>query len=200
MEPEKEYIPLIVEQPLIQISYDDHLRRILEGQKFLDTVYAHMANGGDLITLSTSLKIRYSDLAGWIQSDEERIKIYSKACIANDEFIRHRILQELSFMGFTDLRDVYNADGTLKKPKDWPENVARALQGVDVDEIYEGRGPERKLVGHTSKVKMNPKIDALKLIGQEKGLFIQKHEHKGRITLEELIGGSYEETPTVKGA
>lgn len=155
-----------------------------------------MANGGDLIEFSRSLKIRYSDLAAWITGNEGNFKIYSKAIEASEEFIRKRVLNELSHMAFFDLREAYNDDGTLKKPKDWPDSVARALAGVEVEELFEGTGKERECVGDTSKIKLHDKIKALTLIGQEHGMFIQKVKHEGTLKLEELVGGSFDEPET----
>lgn len=180
-------------EPFPLKSYADRLKETLDNPELIHRVYAHMANGGDLITFCENYKIRYSDLANWLQADVERIKIFTKAGHANDEWMRNRILKELGEIGLLDLREAFNEDGTLKKPREWPDSVARALAAVQTEETFAGSGENRKWSGWTQKLKMNDKIKALQMIGQEKGMFAQKHQVEGHLKLEEFVAGSWDE-------
>jgi phage terminase small subunit len=49
------------------------------------------------------------------------------------EITQERVLQEYSRIAFVDIREFYNANGTLKSIKKLPEEVAAALAGVEID-------------------------------------------------------------------
>lgn len=114
-----------------------------------------------------------------MQKRSERIQIDS------DE-----VLRELSRIGYSDLRELYNEDGTIKHPKDWPEELARAVASIEVEEIFEGHGENRTWTGYTKKIKFWPKDRALELMGKHKKLFTEKVEHSGTLTLADIVAGA----------
>lgn len=109
------------------------------------------------------------------------------------EISADRVLKELARVAFVDLTKLYGEDGTLLHPHEIDEDTRRALSGVDVYEEYENEGRKREAIGVTKKVKMNDKIRALELIGKHFKMFTEKHEHSGKISLEQLVAGSHEE-------
>ena len=50
------------------------------------------------------------------------------------------VLKELMLIARVDIREAFNENGELKPIKDIPEDVARAMSGVDVDDLFEGNG------------------------------------------------------------
>lgn len=104
-----------------------------------------------------------------------------------------QILRELSRLGYTDLRGLYKEDGTIKDPKDWSDEIAHAVAGVEVTELFEGSGADRTWIGYTKKVKFWDKTKALELLGKHKKLFTDKVEHSGKLTLEDLLDESRKE-------
>jgi len=173
------------------LSYTDRLNSILNKTGFIDELCSHIANGGDYITVAQLHDIKYSDLYQWMIADISRGMAMAKAEKMRVEWVRQRVLNELRCMALTDLRDAFTTDGGLKKPEDWPEHIARALAGVETEEIWAGRGADREMVGHTKKIKLHSKTEALKLIGSEFGLFIQKHKVEVTERLEDLVADSY---------
>jgi len=87
------------------------------------------------------------------------------------------VLQELAYVGFSDCRQIFKEDGTLKNLKELDEKAARAIASIEVFEEYAGRGDERRLIGFTKKMKFWPKVPALELLGKKFGIFIEKMEH-----------------------
>lgn len=67
---------------------------------------------------------------------------------------RERVLREMAKLAFSDLRQLYNEDGSLKHPHEWPEGAAGAISGMELVEEF-GDGPDgKKLIGYTKKLKL----------------------------------------------
>lgn len=84
-------------------------------------------------------------------------------------------------MALSDLRNVYNEDGTLKLPHEWSDEAAAAVAGVEVFEEFSGRGENRELIGYTKKVKSYDKVRALEILSKNLGLIGngKHHEEEG---------------------
>jgi len=82
-----------------------------------------------------------------------------------------RTLVELMRIGFIDPADIYDENGGILPLTEMPENVRRAISWVEVEEIFEGRGKTRKLVGYNKKVWFHSKNQALEMLGKHQGLF-----------------------------
>lgn len=93
------------------------------------------------------------------------------------------VLAELLKIARVDLSQLYDERGNMKNIHDIPEDVRRAMAGIEVDELWEGRGEDRAQVGVTRKVKLWDKPRALELLGKHLKLFTDVHEHRGLDTL-----------------
>jgi phage terminase small subunit len=94
-----------------------------------------------------------------------------------------RIIQELEHIALADVRELFAKDGKLISPADLPESIARATASIKVTQHPDGGIA-------MADIKLLDKQTALKMLGQDKGLFVDKHEHThklGDMTLEELI-------------
>lgn len=85
-----------------------------------------------------------------------------------------RMLQELAWIAFADIRQVYKDDGTLKNISELPEEVAAAIDGLETEEIFDLK--TGALLGYGKKVKMNSKLRALELLMRFKGLLEKTKE------------------------
>lgn len=74
-------------------------------------------------------------------------------------------------IAFADLAQCYDKNGFLKNIHDIPIPARMALAGLEVDELYEGKGEERERIGQTKKVKLWDKLKALDALGRHLGLF-----------------------------
>jgi len=173
-------------------TYEDRLKALLEKPGLIDEVCKHLVEGGDLIELSKSWDIRYSDLSDWLRYDRsgERPKRLAAAVEAGNEWARQRVLKEMKRIALVDIRDAYDENGNILPIKQMPAELAAAIAAVESDELYEGRGPDRERVGDTKKLKLWPKIEALKEIGKELGIFTPKLKVEGTLRLEDLVAGS----------
>jgi phage terminase small subunit len=82
---------------------------------------------------------------------------------------RERLIQEYAKIALSDIRTFYNEAGELLKPHELGDDAARAVQAIEVEEIYDGTGPERRQIGYTKRLKLWSKTGALdslcKLLG-----------------------------------
>ena len=81
-----------------------------------------------------------------------------------------RALTEIARVAFSDLRNLYEEDGSLKLPHKWSDEAAGAVAGVDVVEEFEGKGKDRTLIGYTKKVRTYDKVRALELLSKHLGI------------------------------
>jgi hypothetical protein len=159
----------------------------------LQAICDHVTNGGTLPNLCQQLKLKYNNTITWIYSDPDRAMLYEKALAARGEWFIQSILNELKDIALADIRLAYGPDGNLLPPDKWPESLARVVQAVETEEIYDGRGDERKFVGNTKRLKMWDKLRALELLGKNMRMFKEQVEHTGTLSLEQLVLGSMEQ-------
>lgn len=81
------------------------------------------------------------------------------------------VLVELVKLAKSDIRKFFNDDGSLKAVKDFPDDVAASVSSVEVDELFEGYGQEKKQVGFTKKLKFWDKPKCLEMIGKHLKMF-----------------------------
>lgn len=107
--------------------------------------------------------------------DEGMARVTAKA-----ELTAAEVLAEIRKLAFADLRKAFDKDGKLLPLHEMPDEVGIALQGVETDEIYAGRGASRIKLGVTRKVKLTDKVRALEMLGKHFKLFTEVHEHSGK--------------------
>jgi phage terminase small subunit len=104
------------------------------------------------------------------------------------EISSERILEELAKLAFFDARSIWNEDGSLKPVTEWDDAAAAALAGIEHEKLFEHFGAgNAKHVGTTVKVKMLPRTDALRMLGQYRKLFTEKVEHTADSELIEAL-------------
>lgn len=99
-----------------------------------------------------------------------------------------RVLLELYRILTVDINEAFDEEtGALKPLKEIPEDVRRAISGIEVDEIWETENfaaSRRKVrVGETKKIKFWSKTEAAALLGKHLKLWVEK------VGIEGLIDG-----------
>lgn len=87
------------------------------------------------------------------------------------EVTADRVVRELARIGFSDLRWMFREDGSLKPPGEWDDEAAAAVASIEVEEIFEGRGADRKLVGYLKKIRLWDKNRALDVLSKHTGVY-----------------------------
>ena len=87
------------------------------------------------------------------------------------EITQDRVLKELALIAFIDIKDAFDEDGSLLPISKMPEDIRRAIGGMDYTTIGD--------VGGTSKIKLIDKKSALELLGKHMKLFTDRTEISG---------------------
>ena len=101
-------------------------------------------------------------------------------------------MNECCRIAFADVGQAFNEDNTLKAIHEMPEDIRRAVSGIEVDEIYEGTGKDRELIGYTKKVKFWNKGKQIETLFKHHGLFAKDNDQKGK-SLAQLISEAVNE-------
>ncbi|KVC26914.1 terminase small subunit [Burkholderia pseudomultivorans] len=163
----------------------------------------------DLNASAAARRAGYSEKTARVIADENLTKPAIQAAVAAAMKVRSerthitqdRVLRELSRIAFFDIRKLYNADGTLKRPDQLDDEAAAGLAGVDVVEqmTYSAAG-DGELVATptlTKKAKVFDKTAALTLAMRHLGLLNDKLEisKRPRVRVVDQTGRK----PRVKG-
>lgn len=84
-----------------------------------------------------------------------------------------RVLSEYSHIAFLDIGEAFAADGSLLPIHEMPENVRRAIAGIEVASLNidnDGKGE----VGKLHKIKLLDKGKALQDLAKHLGMFIER--------------------------
>lgn len=87
------------------------------------------------------------------------IRTRLEASTAKATLTVERLDQEIARLAYADLRKLYDADGRLLSPHEWPDDVAAAVAGTETVEERE----DGKVVGYVKKLKTWDKVSALTL-------------------------------------
>ena len=166
----------------------------------LDALVDHVIEGGTLISFCEARGWPYAPVTRWLYADAKRQEAMNAAVLLRGEWIIQRVTQELQRLGLTDIRGLFREDGRLKAVSEWPDDVARAIAGIEVEEVFEGTGEARVYVGDLKKVKLTDKTRALELLGKTLAMFVERHQVVGRMRLEELTSASWATPPVPPAA
>jgi phage terminase small subunit len=103
---------------------------------------------------------------------ENRIREYVQRMVDPD-----RILQEAARLAYADLRQLYDENGRLLPIKQWPDDLAAAVGGVEV--VKRNMDPHDGKVEDVVKVKLWDKLKALEVLAKNQGILKDQVLHDG---------------------
>jgi hypothetical protein len=101
---------------------------------------------------------------------EERIRLASNA---------QKVTDALATLAFSSIADVLDDQGNVIPLTELPRDVALAVKRMRRREIIGQVDGQKAVVGHTIEVEMHDKVQPLRLLGLEVGLFTEKVEQSG---------------------
>lgn len=103
------------------------------------------------------------------------------------ELTADKVLTEIGHMAYLDPLEMYDENNCLKPIADIPENLRRAIASIKTEELFEGRGGDREMIGYTKEVRLWNKPSSLEMHGKHLKLFTDKVEHSVSDSLASLI-------------
>lgn len=94
------------------------------------------------------------------------------------------IAREYHRIGFSDIRKIFDENGNVIDPKDFGDEAAANVSGIEVFEEYAGKGEDREYIGRTKTVKFYNKVAALdnlaRMLGKDGAKKIATVDSKGK--------------------
>lgn len=108
--------------------------------------------------------------------DKKRAALAKKFNISQE-----RVLEEYAKLAFYNVQDMFDDEGRLENISTLDRDVAAAITGIDVQDVYEYNGDEKVYIGYVKKIKLSDKKGALDSVARHLGMFVDKVELSGEI-------------------
>lgn len=122
---------------------------------------------------------------------QARLSELSKSHFEKVDTDAQDILREAARIAFSDVGQAFDENDCLKPISQIPEDVRRAISGIEVDEIWEfvGEGEElrKEKVGETKKVKFWSKDKQIEHLMKYLGLFAEDNKQTGEAAVNALL-------------
>lgn len=128
----------------------------------------------DLNATRAAIRAEYSAKTAQVQSSRllsnvmvqdyitELKTLRSERTAINADYVlnRHHDIDQL------DVLDILDDNHGLKPIREWPKAWRISVSGIEISELFEGRGEDREHIGFLKKIKMPDKIKNLELLGK----------------------------------
>jgi phage terminase small subunit len=111
---------------------------------------------------------------------QKRIQELQNACAKRVEVTVDEVVREYKRLAFLDIRKAFTRDGVLLPVTELDDDTAAAIAGLEIEELFNGTGKGRKVIGRTHKLKLCDKRGALDSLGRHLGMFIDRQEITGK--------------------
>lgn len=146
----------------------------------MDHITLHVANGGSLIDIAKGAMIPYSKIMAWVRADKVRLDAYNAALEDRKEWTREIVLREIRELGTFDIRKILEENGNLKPVSQWPDDISKAVVGMEISENDDGDS-------WIKKIKTVDKLKSLEMVAKNLAMLIEKHNVTHELTLDQLI-------------
>ncbi|MGC2495048.1 terminase small subunit [Candidatus Binatus sp.] len=105
----------------------------------------------------------------------EAIATAQAKAAAKVEVTVERVLKEYARIAFADIAQAYDEGGNLLPVLKMPEDIRRALSGIEITEIFGKEG----VIGQSKKVRFAQKVSALDSLAKHLGMFASESAGSG---------------------
>jgi len=120
------------------------------------------------------------NIVGWqfMQDPEVQDRIEELKRIRSERtgITADKVLREVARISFSDIREYYNEDGTLKNITDLSDDAAAALSAIKTEELFEMDGRKKVFTGYSKEIKTYDKPASLEKLMKHLGLYNKDNE------------------------
>lgn len=167
----------------IKRARTDRWTALMNDPATLRDICDFVAEGHSLVEWVRAHDVRYGDVWSWIIADDRRQELYAKALEGRGEFLNELVVRNLRQLADVDIGELFYGRGKKKGQRKPMHELSPALRRAIVAIEADG------------KIKLVSPKDATELLGKYRKLFVEQHAHTGKLTLEELVGGSMPAKP-----
>lgn len=164
----------------VDLTPADREYHFFSDPKRMEHITLHVANGGSLIDIAKGAMIPYSKIMSWIRADKVRLDAYNAALEDRKEWTKETVLREIRELGTFDIRKILEENGNLKPVSKWPDEIAKAVVGMEISENDDGDS-------WVKKIKTVDKLKSLEMVAKNLSMLIEKHDVRHEVTLDQLI-------------
>lgn len=146
-----------------------------------------IASGSFLHEFTGLLEIGVEEAHRFLNQTVERRNKWREAEKIGEEVQKSRVKGELAKIAYSDIRRLFDERGKMLDPNLWPIAEAAAVTGFQVKEGVDKNGEPY----FETKVSFGGKMEALKSLGQEHGMFAKRHVVDVGESFEQLLHGTW---------
>lgn len=162
----------------------ERLQAMLAEPETFDALCEFIVESGTLAEWCRKHDVKYVEVHAWLHDVDHptRLERYTLALEGRDSHMGDMLKAGLRDIAMADIRKLYDGKGKLLDPHKLPDELARVVAEVHEDE--DERGKVKR------KVRLESRKGGHELLGRALGLYRDRIEHEGKLTLEELVGGA----------
>lgn len=151
---------------------------LVNDPQFLKQVLDFIANGGELAEFCLLHDLSFSATLTFLRQTVERRDLYERALDDKDQWTINKVRKDLRDLASANLADMFDSDGKLLPIQSFPDSLKRAITGIKISK------------DGSAEIKFVDKTKLLEMLGRSAGMFKDKVEHSGKVTLESLVDAS----------
>lgn len=121
-------------------------------------------------------KLKFSSHTVWKWLREDHVKwvltLQAEMAELDSDITRERTNREYGRLAYSNIGQFYGPDGQFKQPKDWTEEMAAAVESVELD-----------VNGKVIKLKLHRKGSALDAVARMKNMLVEAHNHRHTVAV-----------------
>jgi phage terminase small subunit len=103
------------------------------------------------------------------------------------QITQERVLNELAKIAFSDIRELFDESGALKKITDIQDEMAGAISSIESVDQFETIMGIKVKTGELKKIKLNDKSRALEMLARHLGMFNDKVDVNANLRYEDYV-------------
>ena len=163
----------------MELTFDKFRESFTDEQLIYElTKFIHC--GGSASQFAEAWKIDFSKLMETVRSDKNFTEAYNNSKQNRKEYFIEKLNEEILNVASFNIADAFDDVGNLKPISEMPENLQKAISGVDVTKDTQNET-------QSVKIKIHDRLKAIDMLAKKEGLYTQKVELKADDSLLSLL-------------